>query len=300
MARYRHTQIGWVTLASLLAGVVLVGGIGLAAQMAVFAVPAAILALVGLLFASMTVELDDQALKFHFGPGLIRKRIALERIRHWAPVSNPWYYGWGIHYIPGGLLYNVSGFEAVELVLDDGERIRVGTDEPQALCNALVARKGAPVPLTGAEQANLKDRSRKGLIVLLVIVFGIMAAVVALLVVQSRPVGLAVEGGALVIDTAFYGDRLPLSQVTSVTLEERLPPIRMRTNGFALGASLRGHFRLDAWGDGRLFVEANRPPFIALRTADSFVIVNATDAAETRRLHEILTQATGERPPPVP
>jgi len=35
------------------------------------------------------------------------------------------------------VIYNASGFDAVELRMDDGRRIRIGTDEPHALAAAL-------------------------------------------------------------------------------------------------------------------------------------------------------------------
>jgi hypothetical protein len=38
-------------------------------------------------------------------------------------------------------LFNVSGLDAVEVELVDGKRIRIGTDEPQALVAAIRARR---------------------------------------------------------------------------------------------------------------------------------------------------------------
>jgi hypothetical protein len=34
-------------------------------------------------------------------------------------------------------VWNVSGFQAVELTLKDGSRFRIGTDEPEALVHAI-------------------------------------------------------------------------------------------------------------------------------------------------------------------
>jgi hypothetical protein len=52
-------------------------------------------------------------------------------------VTNPWYYGWGIHLTPRGWLYNVAGAEAVEVAFHDGRTVRVGTDEPTRLVGAI-------------------------------------------------------------------------------------------------------------------------------------------------------------------
>ena len=48
-------------------------------------------------------------------------------------VTTHWIYGWGIRWIPGGWLWNVSGLDGVELALVSGRRFRIGTDEPEQL-----------------------------------------------------------------------------------------------------------------------------------------------------------------------
>jgi hypothetical protein len=89
------------------------------------------------LFTSLTVTVDQHALTFWFGPGVFRKRYALADIAEASAVRNPWWYGWGIHRTPHGWLYNVDGSEAVELRLVSGRTLRVGTDEPTRLLDAL-------------------------------------------------------------------------------------------------------------------------------------------------------------------
>ena len=42
---------------------------------------------------------------------------------------------------PHGWLYNVSGWEAVEITLPSGKRFRLGTDEPRRLEQVLLAAK---------------------------------------------------------------------------------------------------------------------------------------------------------------
>ena len=40
-------------------------------------------------------------------------------------------------------LWNVSGLQAVELVLNNGKRFRIGTDEPENLVNAIQINKSS-------------------------------------------------------------------------------------------------------------------------------------------------------------
>lgn len=137
--RYRHTQFGTVVVGSLAASAVVLAGLGLAFHDRVFTLGGPILmGVAALLFYDLTVEIDATHLIFRFGIGLIRKRIPLAEIVAVSPVRNSWLYGWGIHRTPHGWLYNVSGWEAVEITLTSGQRLRLGTDEPRRLAQVLL------------------------------------------------------------------------------------------------------------------------------------------------------------------
>lgn len=136
--RYRHTQFGSVVVGALAASALVLAGFGLADGDRVFTLGGPIMmGIVALLFYALTVEIDATHLRFRFGVGLIRKRIPLAEIAAVQPVRNSWLYGWGIHRTPHGWLYNVSGWEAVEITLTSGKRLRLGTDEPRRLVQAL-------------------------------------------------------------------------------------------------------------------------------------------------------------------
>ena len=140
---YRHTQVGWVIFGVTAAVLALVW-----AQLPPEAAVAArfplllVAALLVLVFSALTVQVDEDAIRLCFGVGLVRKRIPLREVKGWREVRNPWYTGWGIRLGPGYMLWNVSGFDAVELDLASGRRFRVGTDEPLALVSAIERVKG--------------------------------------------------------------------------------------------------------------------------------------------------------------
>lgn len=136
--RYHHTQFGTVIVVSLLLSAVLFAGLGMMNGLTPLAVigPALMAGFLALFYA-LTVEIDATHLTFRFGIGLIRKRVPLAEIVEAKPVRNSWLYGWGIHRTPHGGLYNVSGWEAVEIALTSGLRLRLGTDEPRPLTQAI-------------------------------------------------------------------------------------------------------------------------------------------------------------------
>ncbi len=141
---YRHTQSATVILAFMVPAVILLALVALIPSMhfgvRVFTVAlAVVIALVAWLFSSMTVTVNGGAVEVRLGPGLIRKRWPLSDFVSVSVARNRWWYGWGIRLIPGGWLYNVSGLDAVELVRRSGRVLRIGTDDPAALADALRA-----------------------------------------------------------------------------------------------------------------------------------------------------------------
>ena len=90
--------------------------------------------LIYLLFYGMTIIVSDEKIVISFGVGIIKRSIALNRISSVATVKSPWYYGWGIRFIPNGMLYNVGGSAGVELKMKSTERVvRIGTKNPTQL-----------------------------------------------------------------------------------------------------------------------------------------------------------------------
>jgi len=89
------------------------------------------------LFYCLTITVDRNTLKFAFGIGLIKKTIPIADIETVYQVRNKWSHGWGIHYIGGRWLYNVSGLDAIEVKTKDGKITRIGTDDPEALIRAI-------------------------------------------------------------------------------------------------------------------------------------------------------------------
>jgi hypothetical protein len=134
---YQHTQVGRVT--AVVMGLALLVMVGVSLQRPATPVigGAALVALVLVLFSTLTVRVGDGVVNVFFGPGLIRRRIPLRRIREVRVVTTPWYYGWGIRLTPAGWLWNVSGLDGVEVQFDDGRRFRIGSDEPDRLAEAI-------------------------------------------------------------------------------------------------------------------------------------------------------------------
>ena len=144
MHDYENTQPGtfirvmtgsWVFFFGLLAGVMLAlvqkeAAIGLG-------VVTVILGIVCALFHSLTVRVTRSDIALSFGVGLIRKQFPISDISRARIVQNRWYNGFGIRKIRGGWLYNVSGFDAIEIQLKNERKYRIGTNQPKELLAAV-------------------------------------------------------------------------------------------------------------------------------------------------------------------
>jgi hypothetical protein len=282
MTPYRHTQIGWsligIALIWLPVLMVILGG------MREWSLPFVIGVPIVLLFGSLTVIVDDRRVSWRFGVGLIRKSLPVAAVLSFSAVRNPWYYGWGIHRVPRGWLYNVSGLSAVELVLDDGRRVRIGTDEPEAFESAL-------------QQVAFKSE-RRGFVLgppprtrtALLLVLGVSAVVLPVILwsfyagtqppkVTVSPAALSIRGGGL------YSADVPIRDIQELSLQDTIPRVGRKRNGFNAGDTLRGNFTLDVLGDGQIFVTYGTAPYVVMKTRDSFVIVNFSDPQRTRALY---------------
>jgi hypothetical protein len=230
-----------------------------------------------------------------FGVGAIRKRIALNEIRAYRCVRNPWYYGWGIHFVPGGTLYNVSGLSAVDLLLASGKHVRIGTDEPQALLAALRQVLGESPPLSVGEAPDEHRRARSLVVIVVTVGAVVPLAIGVLFYFLMQPPTVKMSPERFSVRSALYGEEIPMTEVTGLSIERALPTIRLRTNGFASRGTLRGHFRLDEIGDGQLFIEVGTPPYVVVRTRRDFVIVNFKDPTRTRDLYADLARYVGQK-----
>lgn len=137
---YNHTQTGHLIIFALVVVILIYGGIltqtGLEPVFVVFML--FILFLVAS-FTSLNVTIDENDLRIKFGWGIHKKNFKLNEIISVKTVRNHWYYGWGIRLWlwPKMWIYNVSGFDAVEIKMKDNKIYRIGTDEPESLENSI-------------------------------------------------------------------------------------------------------------------------------------------------------------------
>lgn len=139
--RYQHTQAGWPLRVTFAIAALLFILLSIQASPPnprhVLWLGAGFCAVLGILFGSLTVRIDHDALHWWYGPGWPRWRIRLHDIVGVEVTRIPPINGWGIHWTRRGWLYNVAGLDAVLLRRRDGKTLLLGTDEPRKLDAAL-------------------------------------------------------------------------------------------------------------------------------------------------------------------
>lgn len=89
------------------------------------------------IFSSMTIIVTDNAISWHFTGGILKKTLLLKDISSYRNVRNPIWMGFGIRAFGTGWLYNVSGLLGIEIAMKSGAYVRLGSDEPNYLLDAL-------------------------------------------------------------------------------------------------------------------------------------------------------------------
>lgn len=147
---YKHTQIGYLMLVVTLAVLAFFTRIQMMARAEPLSadsgtnllVTATMILILLILasFCSLQVVIDEKCVRIKFGYGIYQKKFLLHDILSAKTVKNHWYYGWGIRgwLWPKMWMYNVSGFDAVEIKLKNGKTYRIGTDEPEKLEQAML------------------------------------------------------------------------------------------------------------------------------------------------------------------
>lgn len=208
----------------------------------------------------LTIRINDTHLSFKMGIGIFAKKYQMTDIASCTVVKNSIIYGVGVHMIPNGWLYNVSGLKAIELRFKNKKGvIRIGTNRPELICEII-----APMLIADTSPNTQGATSTKKLhplwlmgIVLTLIAIPLVIATYSDTKASADKDGLTIKG--------IYGITLPYADITSIDTLATLPPIEMKTNGFTLGKTQSGHFRLADKSNVRLFIKAGNPPYIRIQ-----------------------------------
>jgi len=222
-----------------------------------------------LIFYKLTIYLSDISISFKLGIGMVTRKYLFADIQSCKAVRNDPLTGIGIRKIQNGWLYNVSGLNAIELTFKNSKsKVRIGTDKPDEITEIL----SKMIKIDRADNtSDFKNRS------------GYLLAVIRILISLTFPTILILSGSrdteVTTTDADFrikgmYGLTIKYSEIKQLDTISRLPGIILRTNGYALGISYKGNFRLRNQENAKLFINNGVPPYIFIKTDKLNIYLN--------------------------
>ena len=141
---YRHKQWGFLFILSYLAlaAFLVASGSADSGMPTVFIVFILAMFVVSLMYSRLEVTVTRERVVAAFTYGYPRRVVELEDVTEVRRVRNTWFAGWGSRRISRGRMYNVWGFDAIELELASGRVFRIGTNDPEGLLAALTRNMG--------------------------------------------------------------------------------------------------------------------------------------------------------------
>lgn len=129
-----------------------------------------------------------------------------------------------------------------------------------------------------------KDKKKKTKLTYFILGF-VTVSVIGLITYGLIP-SKAIFNDGSVRFTGIYGFDLKISDIESIELADRIPTIKLRTNGFSLGTINKGTFNLDGFGKSRLLIHSDRPPFLIISNSNGErTIINYNDKVETEETY---------------
>ena len=150
---------------------------------------------------------------------------------------------------------------------------------------------GSPIMVVNAQKF---DRNREKKTWQIYVVFGFAFAFVAGMITYGlMPSQMHITDDAIRF-SGMYGTTIAISGIDDVHLADNIPTIKARTNGFSLGATKKGTFNLDEWGNSRLLIHSDRPSYLIISQTDGRkTIVNFKDPAKTEAKYHRIKEVTG-------
>jgi len=237
-----------------------------------------------LFFYKLTIYLDNTSISFKLGIGLISRKYLYADIQSCKAVRNSPVFGVGIRMMPDGWLYNVSGLSAVELTFKNKKtKVRIGTDKPDEISDVLSKM------ITIERPDNTSDyKYKSGYLLAVVIIFICLTFPTLLILSGSRDTAVTTEDTYLRIK-GMYGLTVKYSEIKQLDTIAGLPGIKARTNGYALGVSYKGNFRLRTDEKAKLFIRLGVPPYIVIKTDKHNIYLNFKNRNNTLDLFNTLT-----------
>lgn len=116
---------------------------------------------------------------------------------------------------------------------------------------------------------------------------GLMAGLGPLLAWGGQEPEVTVTADAVSFE-GMYGEHIERGDIEQIQLRDELPTITLRTNGYALGSTLKGWFQTREHGKVKLLLRTDQPPWIYLYRDGGLLIYGSVEPQRTEQLYREL------------
>jgi hypothetical protein len=235
-----------------------------------------------LTFYRLTITVDNTHISFKLGIGLVSKSYKIEDLSSCTSVTNSAIYGIGIRMLPSGWLFNVSGLKAIELRFKHKTSVvRIGTNNPDEISQLIQSLIGGENFIQYNDRPTVKWIKPLFYVVVLLILASTIIPTYRETKVQFDNDTFKIKG--------VYGVTIPFKDIEQVDTVSVIPKISIRTNGYALGKTLIGNFRLADDRDVILFVKMGFSPYVVIKSKKEMpVYINFENKQKTIDLYNRL------------
>jgi hypothetical protein len=104
---------------------------------------------------------------------------------------------------------------------------------------------------------------------------------------SSKPASISITSQQISI-SGIYGITESMENIREIKLLPTIPEIEWKKKGFGYGDVRKGKFQLQKWGEGRLYLISNNPPFLYIKTTDSYMLLNYKNSTQTNQVYQSL------------
>lgn len=133
---------------------------------------------------------------------------------------------------------------------------------------------------------DIKSKKTETRIIAVVLII-ITISMTTLFVYGSREPKIDIMPDRIVI-SGIYGTMIKKDKITEITLEDNIPKVLNKVNGFDLGYILRGIFKLEGLGTGSIYIRQKKAPYILIKTENKYFLINYKDSNKTIDLYNKL------------
>lgn len=119
----------------------------------------------------------------------------------------------------------------------------------------------------------------------LIIVTGLLVS--TMLIYGAREPKVEVISNKIII-SGMYSSSINKEDIREISLQDTIPKVLKKTNGFDFGYILRGNFTLEEIGVAKIYIRENKAPYIVIKTENKYYIINYKDSNKTIELYNKL------------